>query len=144
MTSNFLLNWFVLALSLFNVSLMLWLALTVWLNAARRTLGVWVTSVSLLVGAAFFVSHTLIVGEPLSVRPGIDVWWQAGLLAVLVLPFAWYGITLWHTGFWNSEPSDLRARHLPWLVLSLILLILIGVLLATANPLPSFTRVMEL
>lgn len=123
---------------------MLWLALTVWLNAARRTLGVWVTSVSLLVGGAFFVSHTLIVGEPLGLRPGIDVWWQAGLLAVLILPFAWYGTTLWHTGFWNSEPSDLRARHLPWLVLALILLVLLSVLLATANPLPSFTRVLQL
>lgn len=144
MTPSFLLNWLILALSLFNVSLMLWLALTVWLNAARRTLGVWVTSVSLLVGGAFFVSHTLIVGEPLSVRPGIDVWWQAGLLAVLGLPFAWYGITLWHTGFWNSEPSDLRTRHFPWLVLALILLALLSVLLATANPLPSFTRVLLL
>lgn len=123
---------------------MLWLALTVWLNAARRTLGVWVTSGSLLVGGAFFVSHTLIVGEPLGVRPGIDVWWQAGLLAVLILPFAWYGISLWHTGFWNSQPSDLRARHLPWLVLALILLALLSVLLATANPLPSFTRVLLL
>lgn len=148
MTGLFLLDWAVLAVSLFNTMLMVWLALTVWLNAARRTPGVWITSLSLCVGGAFFVSHTVIAGQTLSPRPGIDFWWQAGLWAVAVLPLAWYGITLWHAGFWNETPSPerarLRRRHTPLFVSAAIALAGLGVLLQTANPLPTFSQVVAL
>jgi hypothetical protein len=37
MTGIFILDWATLAVSLHNTILLLWLALTVWLNADRRT-----------------------------------------------------------------------------------------------------------
>ena len=46
------------ALSLFNLILLLWLGLTVLLNADRRRIGIWFAGGALLVGAGFFVSHS--------------------------------------------------------------------------------------
>ena len=42
MTGVVLLDWAIIAVSLFNAILLLWLGLTVLLNADRRTWGVWV------------------------------------------------------------------------------------------------------
>lgn len=144
MTGNSLLDWSILAVSLFNTILMVWLGLTVWLNAAGRTGGVWLTSLSLFAGGAFFVSHTVIVGQALSPRPGLEIWWRAGLWAVIILPFAWYSVTLWHAGFWNQQPSALRTRHRPLLALSALMLLGLGGLLVSANPLPTFSHVLAL
>ncbi|MGQ0601547.1 MAG: sensor histidine kinase [Anaerolineales bacterium] len=144
MTGNLLLDWAIIAVSLFNTILMLWLGLTVWLNAARRTVGVWVTSLSLFIGGAFFVSHSAIVGQGLGLTPGMDVWWQAGLWAVMVLPFAWYSVTLWHTGFWNKRASRMQRRHRVLFTVTAFMLLALAGLLTVANPLPSFSRVIQL
>jgi signal transduction histidine kinase len=143
-TGNLLLDWAIVAVSLFNTILMLWLGLTVWLNAAQRTIGVWVTSLSLFIGGAFFVSHSAIVGQGLGLTPGMDVWWQAGLWAVMVLPFAWYSVTLWHTGLWNERPSRMQRRHRVLFSVTALMLLAMAGLLITANPLPSFSRVLQL
>jgi hypothetical protein len=50
-----------LTLSFFNTFLLLWLGLTLLLNARRRTLGVWLASEGLLMGAAFFTSHSVLL-----------------------------------------------------------------------------------
>ena len=57
-----ILNWAIMAVSLFNTILMLWLGLTILLNTERRTWGVWLTGSGLLMSGAFFVSHTAIFG----------------------------------------------------------------------------------
>ncbi len=41
MTNNFLLDWALMAVSLFNTILPLWLGLTVLLNAERRNWSIW-------------------------------------------------------------------------------------------------------
>ncbi len=41
MSGNFSLDWLTLAVSLFNTILLLWLGLTVLLNAERRSWGIW-------------------------------------------------------------------------------------------------------
>jgi signal transduction histidine kinase len=143
-TGDFLLDWAIIAVSLFNAVLMLWLGLTVWLNASRRTAGVWVTSLSLCLGGAFFVSHTAIVGQGLGLTPGMDVWWQVGLWTVVLLPFAWYSVTLWHTGFWNDQPTRMRRRHRVLFSMTALMLLALAGLLVVANPLPSFSRVLRL
>ncbi|HEX7598224.1 MAG TPA: hypothetical protein VF518_08420, partial [Polyangia bacterium] len=141
MSGNFLLDWASMAFSLFNTILLLWLGLTVLLNAERRTWGVWLAAEGLLMGAAFFISHSAILGQnPYSLVSSagawpsqIEVWWIAGWGLVIASPFAWYVLMLWYTGFWDgdrsdqsassasSEASTLYRRQLPWFVLSVLL-----------------------
>ena len=120
MSGNFLLDWASMAFSLFNTILLLWLGLTVLLNAERRTWGVWLAAEGLLMGAAFFISHSAILGQnPYSLVASsgawpsqIEVWWHAGWGLVIASPFAWYVLMLWYTGFWDgrdSAPSEASA-----------------------------------
>jgi hypothetical protein len=54
MTDSPLLNFSILALSLFNTILLVWLGLTILLNAERRAWGVWLIGGGILAGAFFF------------------------------------------------------------------------------------------
>ena len=140
MSGNFLLDWAALAISLFNTILLVWLGLTVLLNAEKRTLGVWIACDGLLIGAAFFVSHSVLLGEGVLMAPqGLNFWWHAGWWPVVASPFAWYLLMLWFTGFWDSPQTALFHRQLPWLVASIIFTLLLGGLIVFANPLPTFT-----
>ena len=73
------LNLLALALSIFNVIILLWLGLTVLLNAERRVWGLWVSGGGLMLAAAFFVSHTIILHRGL-IYPDwrFPFWWKAG------------------------------------------------------------------
>jgi signal transduction histidine kinase len=135
-----------MAVSLFNTILLLWLGLTVLLNAERRNWGVWLTGAALLLGGGFFVSHTAILGYGLtSTSWEMNLWWWAGWGPVLLLPLAWYVITLWYAGFWPDRPgSALRRRQGPWLIVTLVLAVVLVGLLIFANPLPSYTQVVQL
>ena len=96
MSGILLLDWAIMAASLFNTILLAWLGLTVVFNSERRDWGVWMATVGLLLGALFFVSHTAIVGlglNQLSWRNMI-FWWTAGLVPAIMLPYAWYIIML--------------------------------------------------
>jgi signal transduction histidine kinase len=144
-TGTLLLDWAILAVSLFNTILLVWLGLAVLLNAERRTWGIWLAGGGLLIGGAFFVSHTAIVGRGLGeVSPGMDFWWHLGWGPVLVSPFAWYTIVLWYAGFWDDREAPLRRRQRPWFLFTCLLAVgLIG-LLIFANPLPSYWQVAQL
>jgi signal transduction histidine kinase len=145
MTNVFLLDWAIMAVSLFNTILLLWLGLTVLLNADRRTWGIWLAGGGLLMAGAFFVSHTAILGHGLSyVSQGMNFWWRAGWLPVVTLPAAWYVLTLWYAGFWDHKHSSLRRRHRPWFLFIMLLAIGLVGLLLFANPLPSYTQVAQL
>ena len=146
MTGNFLVDWAIMTVSLINVILQFWLGMTILLNAERRTWGVWLAGGGLLLGAAFFISHTAILGFSRDyVSSGLNIWWRIGWIPVVALPFIWYMIMLWYAGFWR----DRRRPYLPnkqrgWALLTFFLLIgLIG-WLVIATPLPSFTQVIEL
>lgn len=148
MTGNLLLDWAIVAVSLFNTILALWLGLTVLLNAERRGWGIWLVGGGLLVGGAFFVSHTAILGYGLhTIGQGLNFWWRAGWLPVVVAPLSWYVAMLWYSGFWDEVPAgDKRplSWQRPWLGLILLLAVgLIGLLLF-ANPLPSFVQITQL
>src|SRR3982750_4281969 len=53
--------WSVIAISLVNTILLLWLGFMVLFNAERRSWGIWLIGGGLLTGGAFFVSHTVIL-----------------------------------------------------------------------------------
>ncbi len=140
MSGSFWLDWAALSISLLNTILLVWLGLTVLLNAEKRSLGVWIACDGLLIGAAFFVSHSVFLGEGVLQRPqGLNFWWHAGWWPVVASPFAWYLLMLWFTGFWDSPQTSLFRRQLPWLVLSVIFTLLLAGLIVFANPLPIFT-----
>ena len=126
MTPNPLLNWAMLAVSLFNALLLAWLGLTVLLNSDRRRWGIWVAGGGMLLGAAFFVSHSALLGLGL-VDLGWDTlifWWSLGLLSAITLPFLWYVIMLWYAGYWGDVDSRLHHRQRPWFILAAGLLLL--------------------
>lgn len=152
MTGNTWLDWPILAVSLFNTILLLWLGLTVILNTERRTWGVWLSGIGLLVGAAFFVSHSAILGYGFSfIGPGLNFWWRTGWLPVVLAPLAWYVAMLWYAGYWDSRGRRDPVPHLstlqwqrPWLFLTGGLAVILTGLLILANPLPSFVQVTQL
>lgn len=145
MTNIFTLDWAIIAVSLFNTLLLLWLGLTVVLNAERRTLGVWIASGALLLGSLFFLSHSVLVssGYP-SATSGLEFWWRSGWLPVVCLPFAWYAVLLWYSGFWETGSQALRQRHRVWFYVTLIIAIGIIGLLIFAHPLPSVANILAL
>jgi signal transduction histidine kinase len=145
MSGNFWLDWAVLSLSIFNTAVLTWLGLTVLLNAEHRRLGIWLTASSLLMGGLFFLSHSVIVGEVFEL-PGwsLDLWWQVGWAPVVYLPFAWYGIILWYSGFWSQPDSMLRRRHQAWLVVTLLLAVGITGSFFVARVLPSAAEVLQM
>lgn len=146
MTGNFWLDWAIMAVSLINVILQFWLGLTILLNAERRTWGVWLAGGGLLLGAAFFISHTAILGFSQEYfSRGLNVWWRIGWIPVIALPFIWYMIMLWYAGFWR----DRRRPYLPnrqqgRVLFTFFLLVGLIAWLVVATPLPSFTQVIAL
>jgi signal transduction histidine kinase len=145
MTGGFWLDWAILAVSLFNTILLLWLGLTVLLNADRRHWGVWLMGGGLLAGAIFFISHTAILGQELVLNlEGLNFWWRAGWFPVTFSPFAWYVAILWYSGYWTEARTSLARRHRRWLwLMSLWLAGLIGLMLI-ANPIPAYDQLVQL
>lgn len=141
MIGSFVLDWAIIAVSLFNTILLLWLGLTLLQNAERRSSGVWLASGGLLTGAVFFISHTAILGHGLTYSDAwIDFWWHLGLVAVIVLPFAWYVVILWYAGYWENAQSRFHRRQRPWLTLFTLFAVGQIGLLFFANSVPSYTQ----
>jgi len=147
MTDDVLLNWAALAISLFNAVLLLWLGLTVLLNSDRRTWGIWLGGFGLLSGGIFFVSHSALLGLGILI---IDLdrlfWWTVGLALAIALPFAWYIVILWYAGYWEDTSSALRKRQRPWLLITVLTLVVgllalvVGVVLLL-NPAPAYAGI---
>ncbi len=138
MSGNLFLDWTTMALSLFNMILLLWLGLTVLLNSKKRSWGIWLAGGSLLLSGSFFICHTAIIGHRLQfINWGLFIFWLIGLILVIALPFLWYVVMLWSAGFWDKPASDLRRGQRAFLFLTALLLLLglAGVIIMT-NPLP--------
>jgi len=135
--SLLLLYFALLAVSLFNAMLLLWLGLTVVLNAEHRGWGLGFSAVGLFAGGAVFISQAAVLMESASVvGPELNVWWPLAWAAVIFAPYAWYLAMLWYAGYWETGDSALRRRHrLPLLFCSLLSALML-VLLLIAHPLP--------
>ncbi len=144
MTGFFYLDWPLLSVSLFNAILMLWLGLTVLLNARHRApegrsgpWGFWMAAGSLLLGGIFFIFHSALLGFDLrTLLPALDFWWRAGWITVVILPFAWYAVMLWYAGFWEEGAEALFRRHRPWFLFCAASALAWIVLALMANPVP--------
>jgi signal transduction histidine kinase len=143
MTGIFWLDWASLTLSLVNTILLFWLGTTVLINVEQRSWGGWLAAAGLYSGGIFFVSHTAILGYGLRiVSTGTLLWWSVGLLVVTLLPFLWYVMMLWYSGYWERQPGDgpnaLVRRHRLWLLLCGAAVIALGVigLLVHREPIP--------
>ncbi|MCC6166076.1 MAG: ATP-binding protein [Caldilineaceae bacterium] len=144
MTGRFWLDWAIIAASLFNTILLLWLGLIVLLNANRRDWGVWLMGGGLLGGALFFISHSAMLGQDLAMNlDGLNFWWRAGWFPVTVSPFAWYVAVLWFSGFWAAAQSSLKRRHRAWLWLMVLWLAGLITLLLVANPIPAYDQLVQ-
>ncbi|HET6446692.1 MAG TPA: hypothetical protein VFI27_19160, partial [candidate division Zixibacteria bacterium] len=147
MTDNLLLNWAAMALSLFNAVLLFWLGLMVLMNSDRRAWGIWLGGLGLLLGAAFFVSHSAILGLGIAII-GWDrlFWWAVGLSLAIALPFAWYIAMLWYAGYWEDVNSRLHRRQRPWYIMMILTVmagltaLVIGVVLLS-TPSPAFAQI---
>jgi signal transduction histidine kinase len=141
MTGLFWFDWPLLALSLANGIILLWLGLTVLLNAQRRTPGVVLLALAAWLGSAFFAAHTAILasGEgPASAA--LNLWWELGWLPLLALPLAWYAVVLWYSGL--AAAGQGRRRWLPFALMSIFFFSLTAGLFAAG--LPSFLDAVNL
>jgi hypothetical protein len=92
----FLLDWTALAVSLANTMLLVWLSMVVWLNSEQRTWGIHLTSGGLLLGACFFIVHSILLSQPITLE--IDGWMYGGSSAGSLLFFHPSPGTWWYYG----------------------------------------------
>ncbi len=133
-------------ISLFNLILLLWLGLTILLNADRRNIWVRLVGAAFLIGAGFFASHSALLSIGLETTNTSDWWFFIGVITAVILPVVWYLIVLWYSGYWVSAESSLRQRQQP--ALTFIICILIFAIFALlAKPLrcyPVFNQIDDL
>lgn len=123
MSDSLLLNWAAMAVSLFNAILLLWLGLTVLLNSDRRAWGIWLAAAALLMGGMFFVSHSAILSlSPVTLSLGMVFWWTVGLVPAILMPYGWYVVTLWYSGFWQEKVGLFQRRHGFWFALATLIM----------------------
>lgn len=149
MTNHFILDWATVGFSIFNSALLLWLGLTVFLNAERRTWGVWLIEEGLLLGALFFICHTFIIAHEVSSGgmisvTNLDFFWRVGWYPVILSPFLWYTVILWYTGYWEDKDSRLHKRHRLWWMIARGGALLLIALISFAHPLPTYTQLSHL
>ncbi|MCC6613584.1 MAG: hypothetical protein IT320_08910 [Anaerolineae bacterium] len=145
MTGYPLLDWAIIGVSLFNTIVLLWLGLIVLLNADRRNGGVILMGGGLLLGGTFFVTHTAILGQSLTLNnDGLNFWWQFGWIPVTAAPYIWYVVILWFSGFWSRPRPRLFNRHRPWLMLTTVVGAGLLVWMLVANPIPNFESIITL
>jgi signal transduction histidine kinase len=149
MTGHFLLDAALLTVSLFNAILMLWLGLTVFLNAGHGTpgsrsgaWGFWIASIGLMLGGIFFIFHTILLGFDLAAFfAAWDFWWRAVWITAVLLPFSWYAVMLWYSGFWEEDAGELLRRHRSWFLFCAASALAWIVLALTTNLLPVMVEI---
>ena len=145
LTDNLFVNFGLTTLSLLNGILLLWLGLTVILNAQSRSWGLWLAGFGLVLGGVFFFLHTTIINV-FNDLFWIDnmVWWPLAWGMVILLPLAWYVDILWYTGYWNlktgEHPNLDRAKNIQRLSILILagMLALMAVVLFLSEPFQQF------
>jgi hypothetical protein len=113
-------------LSLFITYLLLWLGMTT-LLAARREQGFGrLAGAALLLGAAFFLSHAMIVGKgPTTSGSGMEFWWRLGWLPAVSVPLAWYATVIRYAGLTARAQAIHRRMWLGFAALGVVIVILL-------------------
>ncbi|MDP8923646.1 MAG: hypothetical protein M3O34_12295, partial [Chloroflexota bacterium] len=86
------------ALALFDTIALVWLGLTILLNAERRHLATWLTAGGLLLGGLAAAAHVARLGfdGPLPVALAVD-WWRLTWLPFAGAPYLWCIALTWYT-----------------------------------------------
>ena len=122
--------WAARALTFFNVLVLLWLGLTVLLNAERRRLGTWLTGGGLLLGGACSVARASAqAAQPIELFPPLDFWWRASWLPFAGAAYLWSVVLTWYAGRLRT-----RAEWRSLLGLSLLGLLTFALLLGARPP----------
>lgn len=122
-------------LSLFITFLLLWLGMTTLLTARREQTFGRIAGLCLLLGAAFFLSHAMIVGKgPTTTGSGMEFWWRIGWLPAVSAPLSWYATIIRYAGL----PERQRAIHRRiWAAFAMLGLAIV-ILLVTDNPFATY------
>ena len=93
------------AVSLFNTVLLLWLGLTVLLTGDRRKPATIAGGVGLLLGALFFMGHTLLIAHTVDFfGGGINIVWRVMWFVLVVAPYFW-GLAIF---YYSGDPATGR------------------------------------
>ena len=104
--------WAQYAVSIFNFLLLLWLGLTVFLNARERSWGTYLAGSGLLVGAVFFACHTIALDYSLdTLLENSPEWWAILSMPVVALPLGWLILMLWHCGAFRAGGGGKRLKR---------------------------------
>jgi hypothetical protein len=134
----YILDWAIIAISIFNTIILIWLGLTVLLNADRRRWGTWAAGGGFLLGGVFFVGHSAVVGRVIGTFSAeMELWWRLSWLLVVGAPYMWYLVMLSYTGLLEA------GRHRTWLLAVTLLGAIAVALLALTNPLPTYEAIIE-
>ena len=114
MLAEFLFDWGLATVSMFNAIVLFWLGLTVLLNAEKRNWSVWLAASGLLLGGVFFLCHTATLDYSIeALLLGIKSWWYISWLSVIALPFGWYVLMLSYAGFWENQEGAALSSSKP-------------------------------
>ncbi len=109
--SDALRPWAQYAVSIFNFLLLLWLGLTVFLNARERSWGTYLAGSGLFVGAIFFACHTVALDYSLdTLLENSPAWWAILSLPVVALPLGWLLLMVWHCGALRRGEGRLKKK----------------------------------
>ncbi|CAG0929361.1 hypothetical protein TFLX_01278 [Thermoflexales bacterium] len=90
------------AVSLFNTVLLLWLGLTVLLTGDRRKEATIAGGVGLLLGALFFMGHTLLIAHVVDFfGRGVNTVWRVMWFVAVVAPYFW-GLAIF---YYSGDPA---------------------------------------
>jgi signal transduction histidine kinase len=110
--------WAARALTFFNVLVLLWLGLTVLLNAEPRRLGAWLTGGGLVLGGLCSIARAsaqaalplaaLAPIAPIAPAAPLDPWWRASWLPFAGASYLWSVVLTWYAGRLRS-PAEWRS-----------------------------------
>jgi hypothetical protein len=133
-----ILDWAIIAVSIFNTIILIWLGLMVLLNADRRRWGTWAAGGGFLFAGLFFIGHSSIVGRMIGTfEAEMEMWWRLSWLLVVGAPYMWYLVMLAYTGVLEA------GRHRVWLLAVTLLGAMAVALLALSDPLPTYEAIVE-
>jgi anti-sigma regulatory factor (Ser/Thr protein kinase) len=135
---DLLVNWASRSLSFFNTIALLWLGLSVLLNAEQRRWGTVLAGTGLVLGGIFFAAHTTIVGRPFGTFPAeMDLWWRLGWIPFVSPPYIWYVVVAWYANVLGMPLHRVAVSVLGVLgVLGLALIFFV-------SPLPSYSDLLH-
>src|SRR5512136_2852913 len=119
------------AVSLFNTVLLLWLGLTVLLTGNRRKPATIAGGVGLLLGALFFMGHTLLIAHTVDFfGSSVNLVWRVLWFVAVIAPYFW-GLALY---YYSGDPT--AGRWVRRILTAAMLFMVLAMFLIF--PLPSF------